>query len=922
MKRTILSAILICFVFSCFPSAFADSGTLAAYSCYADGSGSGLRLKNLSCTQGNHSSCGGVEVVNYGGRKAYLIDDSAKTKALEFEFVSAFASGNTEFKNLEIEVEYADTYYGAFYIDYNSFESNNKTIKDYTEIYNTSYGKTAPEVKTAVYRIEDANFKNQGGYHGSDFKINVPQSDRGKGVYIYGVSVREIGTVSGISVASSSKSAGNIFFDGDEKNIDVSFSSLRADTAELEAVFTVLNESGKTVQTETQNITVSGGGTKTVSISAAAAHKYGTYTLTVEGTDAAKRIQIMKKIPFSVCVNAMASGGNNKMGIGAHFNWGREYEGGMSIIKKMGINNIRDGYAWDETEKEKGIYTEPQKLTSYLAAAKEKDFGLLLLAGYGNSLYGLDKYCLPKTDTQREAFACYVENMLKVHGESIKTVEIWNEPDITTFNKNGATPEDYAKLVKAVYDKIHTEFPEVEISGPVISQSLTESGQAWLERLLKCDTDGNNVYDMAEYLGAISVHHYPQGHYLTVSESVEKLKTLNKLLEKYGCGSKPRYHTEFGLVSLDNRYFSRYCSNDGVLVNRGDKKCAAQLSQYYLQLSVNDIADRFYIYELADNGLAENSGLLGLTKSVSGDVPNEAKPALIAMANINRLTGGFEGVSENVSGNVHKLLFKRDETGQELVALYTEEKDGSVEYTFNSEGKTAEFFDMYGNLFNPVSENGEYKLTLAEEPIYVRLSGESDGVFEAVYDAGAVRLSGKLFNVSAGEPLAVKVLDKEGNIVYLNQVTINENNSFSAVFKADMGESYVLNLGNRLFSGIYIVDINASDIKRCLVNVLSGKVKIETMEELRTAESAAVNVAVFDSGIEDFRLVVGCYKNGVLLNAKMFDKNSPDITSGETEGTFKVDMKAFETTNADCVKIYMFSGKNSITPLDRNIVLE
>ena len=51
-----------------------------------------------------------------------------------------------------------------------------------------------------------------------------------------------------------------------------------------------------------------------------------------------------------------------------------------------------------------------------------------------------------------------------------------------------------------------------------------------------------------------------------------------------------------------------------------------------MQLTVNNIADRYYIYEFSNNGLAENSGLLGITKSTSGETLNEAKPHLIALS--------------------------------------------------------------------------------------------------------------------------------------------------------------------------------------------------------------------------------------------------------------------------------------------------
>ena len=192
----------------------------------------------------------------------------------------------------------------------------------------------------------------------------------------------------------------------------------------------------------------------------------------------------------------------------------------------------------------------------------------------------------------------------------------------------------------------------------------------------------------------------------------------------------------------------------------------------------------------------------------------------------------------------------------------------------------------------------------------------------AIYDNGAVRLDGRVYGVSAGEPLAIRVLDSEGKTVYLNQITVGSDNAFSAVFDAAQGASYVLNLGNRKFDGIYVLDVDGADIKRCNVSVAASNVSIGAIDELRAAEGAVIRATLYDSGISDFRLLVGYYKGGTLIKVQLLEKDSPYLSRTDGENTYTADMKLLDDTSADCIKIFLFDGSQSITPLTENITLE
>ena len=83
----------------------------------------------------------------------------------------------------------------------------------------------------------------------------------------------------------------------------------------------------------------------------------------------------------------------------------------------------------------------------------------------------------------------------------LQYVEVWNEPNFAEFRMG--TPEAYCDLFSRVADRIHRDYPGVQVGGPAISHAPTGHPEAWMDAFLE------TCASKADFL---SWHHYgPRG---------------------------------------------------------------------------------------------------------------------------------------------------------------------------------------------------------------------------------------------------------------------------------------------------------------------------------------------------------------------------------------------------------------------------
>ena len=193
--------------------------------------------------------------------------------------------------------------------------------------------------------------------------------------------------------------------------------------------------------------------------------------------------------------------GGFHVGACTHFSQGKGIvEMNLESLERAGIGSIRDEVGWGSVEREKGQLAMPERFDTYVRRAAEKDLEVLLILDYSNRFY--DDGDRPRSDEAIEGFCRYAEFVVRHFGKDVRLYEIWNEWDIgiglPAPYRKGGSPEDYVKLLRAVYRRIKAASPDVTVMAGASTSGGVKRG--WLEGIVKLGA--------LDYCDAISIHGY------------------------------------------------------------------------------------------------------------------------------------------------------------------------------------------------------------------------------------------------------------------------------------------------------------------------------------------------------------------------------------------------------------------------------
>jgi hypothetical protein len=231
------------------------------------------------------------------------------------------------------------------------------------------------------------------------------------------------------------------------------------------------------------------------------------------------------------------------VGMCTHFSQNKGIvEMNLQSMKNARIASIRDEVGWSSLERTKGRLTMPERYDRYVRRAAELGLDVLLILDYANRFY--DDGDRPRSAEAIEGFARYAEFVVSHFGKDVRLYEVWNEWDIgiglPRKYRKGGSPEDYVKLLKAVYPRIKAADPRIT----VMAGGSTSGGvkRGWLEQIVKLGA--------LDYCDAISIHSYNYS-----AEFPERspeacsawMTGVQKMLRKYKNGlDVPFFVTEMG----------------------------------------------------------------------------------------------------------------------------------------------------------------------------------------------------------------------------------------------------------------------------------------------------------------------------------------------------------------------------------------
>ena len=342
-----------------------------------------------------------------------------------------------------------------------------------------------------------------------------------------------------------------------------------------------------------------------------------------------------------------------EVGVCTHFSQNKGYlEQNLASLHAAGIDSIRDEVSWGGIERVKGKLVMPESYDRYVRQMARAGIEVMLILDYANRHYdGGDR---PRSPEAIEGYCRYAEFVVRHFGEGVRLYEIWNEYDIgiglpRQFNKGGS-PEDYMKMLKAVYPRIKAIHPKATVTAGASTSGGVKRG--WLEKIIQLGA--------LQYSDAISIHSYNYSDKFPERgpEACSKWMTsVQEMLQKYNNGIEvPFYVTEMG--------WPTHVGKRGT----APELSASYLARLYLLARRSKSFAGIWWYDFQDDGwnAEHNENNFGIVRP---DLT--PKPAYYVLANISELIGRGQYIDRFKTENDQLWILRFRHNGQDVWVVWS-----------------------------------------------------------------------------------------------------------------------------------------------------------------------------------------------------------------------------------------------------------
>lgn len=407
-------------------------------------------------------------------------------------------------------------------------------------------------------------------------------------------------------------------------------------------------------------------------------------------------------------------------GIGActHMAHGRNQAQTCAAAVNAGLPIVRDEVHWWTVEPVKGQLSLPER-ASWVDTAAESGIKSLVVLSYGNPIYdfgqpsqadldaGAARDCTipvrdgnPQTtadDEYFDAYIRYVDFVSESLAGKVAAYEIWNEPDLRYFNTKDASAAAYTAMLKAAYQTIKGNDPDVTVLGGAIA--------------LQTDfIDGMMKAGAGSYMDGLSVHYY-FGKNAPEKRARNRLDEYRDVLVKYGCDKMPVWVTETGWANsnVDEQTQAQYIIRNAVFYD-----------EFLLD---HGIEGQYFTYELQDSSITSNDPDVAAYENSLGLYKNDFTPKVSAGAvkTFNTLTAGKKLTA--LEQTKYGLFYQKSayvatyaQSGQTVYVVWAEsEFDQEIDLP---DARTT-VYDMQGNILEENVPGGVKRIGAAGSPVYI-----------------------------------------------------------------------------------------------------------------------------------------------------------------------------------------------------------
>ncbi len=683
-----------------------------------------------------------------GGR--YIIAASRNAETTEIDGVRAWSvpTSGVYYINCKVDNDYLYDYGGISVIKVQYYDADDGkfcilyTNKEKTPLYSETVNLTGTNSwKTHSFRLSDCSYND--GILNSDFRITLQDKD-GKStspVAFESVSVSVQPTV-------SCERTGHVFDSNEGAEIKVDIFNT-GEAADYTVTAKVSNADGKLVKEESRTVLAKTGGSTDGSI-VLKGLDCGFYSAEVSVTSGDRHSD--DTVEFSIAKAVTRQNPNSIFGTCTHISGQKansdKLNSMMYMLKKSGVDMIRDEYYWNHVELEKGKYTF--YADDYVNACTENGIKPLIVLSYSNKFYGV-----PHDEDGYKAFAAYAAAVAEHLKGKADCFEVWNEWNSGTWN-GGYGIEHYANILKYTYEALKA----VDENITVVAGATITASAGWFDSLFSIKADGKSMF---EYCDAISYHPYcfpmsPDSK--KESGSVEdNFQKMYNMMRKYGT-PKPQWITEYGWYT------------GSAAGNVSEEIQADYISRAYISGMAYGV-EKIFMYDFKNDGIDKNESEhnYGIISSwdESEEISYKPKQSYLATAAAAQFLKNAKFVKEyRPKENIR--MYKFEDGDREIWAVYTADNK-TVPFLLTGGNLGMTCYDMFGNGCRIKEINGSpiyiegRKGEFRTDGIMTEIRGMATATFGTGYKYDGIRVLGYKEPKTAGGRNAYEINPSDNKIV-------------------------------------------------------------------------------------------------------------------------------------------------------------
>lgn len=710
-SKLLYFGLILVLIINCFPTfaVFADNGDVTSDLYTAEAIlGTELESKGFSLIESGNLNT--PNVVKRSGSYCWLLD---KTKGKDLAYIN-FALSDS-FKNerdgsvYEIEVEYFDAGEGYFNLAYDSVGETSK-YADFVYMNNTLIWKTAH------FTIDDAQFANEidGKY---DFRLSITTVSTSNKISASSVPIRKVivkkkRAVNPIFVSSYTEVSGNAYKWYDKSKVIYNkFENLTNEPKTVNVTYRLMSKEGFEAFSKTEILTFEPGEVKNNQFEFGELNECDSYWYCVDICDSEGTINSEFKLLELAVLKTDPDGIRNKgvywaTHIGTAYK-PEVYQTGGDVLALSNAGGTRAEILWRMVETSKGSFKwEGTSMQKHFTTLNNYGMDTLVLL-QGMPLWYKNYLSIPAEADEIEGWRAYVKFVATTLKDYDCCYEIWNEPNITSFNKlvSERGGDVYMKMYNIAVEEIKKVSPNAKIGGPSVTGIIYDSAQKFYKESLEA-----GLWKNAD---AIVLHPYS----LKPIENGPEVKAIEQYRDdfvKKGGKDPELWHTEVGYTNADK------------YINGSEKLKAALLIRTFIHYTSHNLSDKivYYVFEkkgLVDTDREDQFGFVSPGKSETKKygtyfIPTEAYVMMTAM-NYVMAQSEIESVHDRGDGKLFISKYKSEKFGKDLLTLYTFDEPELV--TLNLGAEKVTLFDEYGNETEVYGKDGIFSFIADENPRYI-----------------------------------------------------------------------------------------------------------------------------------------------------------------------------------------------------------